>query len=267
MTRASRSTAWAPGSSLPRRLAAKNEGAAGWRIDPVGRVGLAALELADLKRTSEASDMIRHPSFERGDVEAQPLAYLAGTAIGFGAIHGLGLRRLAPGSNPRLGQAMSEITDFDLDEFVRRVLAEDLGTGGDVTSNATISADARFTAAMNCREPIVVAGLEIAIAFFRALDPDVGSRSWSSDGEAVPAGTVLLRLDGKARAMLTAERSALNTLQHLSGIATLTRRYVDAIAGTGATLLDTRKTIPGLRAARKICGADGRCAKPSDAAR
>ena len=83
----------------------------------------------------------------------------------------------------------------------------------------------------------------------------------------MPAGTVLLRLDGKARAMLTAERSALNTLQHLSGIATLTRRYVDAIAGTGAILLDTRKTIPGPSRARKICGADGRRAEPPDAAR
>src|SRR5688572_15945203 len=109
---------------------------------------------------------------------------------------------------------------FDLGEFVRRVLAEDLGSGGDVTSNATISADARFGAAMNCREPIVVAGLEIAIAFFRALDPDVGIEKLTEDGEAMPAGTVLLRLDGKARAMLTAERSALNTLQHMSGIAT-----------------------------------------------
>ena len=76
-----------------------------------------------------------------------------------------------------------------------------------------------------------------------------------------------MRLDGNARAMLTAERSALNTLQHLSGIATLTRRYVDAIAGTGATLLDTRKTLPGLRAAREICGADGRRAEPPHAAR
>ena len=152
---------------------------------------------------------------------------------------------------------MLEITDFDLDEFVRRVLAVDLGTGGDVTSNATIAADARFSAAMNCREPIVVAGIEIAIAFFRALDPDIGIDRLSEDGEAVPAGTVLLRLDGKARAMLTAERSALNTLQHLSGIATLTRRYVDAISGTGAILLDTRKTIPGLRALEKYAARMG----------
>jgi nicotinate-nucleotide pyrophosphorylase (carboxylating) len=100
---------------------------------------------------------------------------------------------------------------------------------------------------MNCREPIVVAGLDIAAAFFRALDRDVRIEQPVRDGDLVPAGTVLMRLQGNARAMLTAERSALNTLQHLSGIATLTRRYVDLIEGTGAILLDTRKTIPGLR--------------------
>ena len=152
---------------------------------------------------------------------------------------------------------MLEIPNFDLDEFVQRVLAEDLGTGGDVTSSATISADARFRASMNCREPIVVAGLETAIAFFRALDPNLEIERLVDDGEAVAAGTVLLRLDGKAREMLTAERSALNTLQHLSGIATLTRRYVDTIAGTGAILLDTRKTIPGLRALEKYAARMG----------
>jgi len=136
---------------------------------------------------------------------------------------------------------------FDVQDFVRRVLAEDMGSGGDITSASTIAANARFTAEMNCREPIVVAGLDVAAAFFRALDRDVRIDKSVSGGDAVAAGTVLMRLDGNARAMLAAERSALNTLQHLSGIATLTRRYVDAIAGTGATLLDTRKTIPGLR--------------------
>ncbi len=140
-----------------------------------------------------------------------------------------------------------DLPQFDLQEFVRRVLAEDMGSGGDVTSDATIAADARFTAEMNCREPITVAGLDVAIAFFRALDRDMRVKKEVADGDNVPAGTVLARLDGHARAMLAAERSALNTLQHLSGIATLTRRYADAIAGTGAVLLDTRKTIPGLR--------------------
>ena len=140
-----------------------------------------------------------------------------------------------------------DLEAFDLSDFVRRVLAEDLGSGGDVTSRATIDADARFTAEMNCREPIVVAGIDIAIAFFRALDREVRVDRLVGDGDRAPAGTVLLRLVGNARAMLAAERSALNTLQHLSGIATLTRAYVDAIDGTGATLLDTRKTVPGLR--------------------
>lgn len=146
---------------------------------------------------------------------------------------------------------------FDLDDFVRRVLAEDLGKGGDVTSSATIDAGARFTAEMVCRQPIVVAGLEIAAAFFRALDPDVAIEQLANDGDHVTARPVLMQLHGNARAMLAAERSALNTLQHLSGIATLTRRYVDAIAGTGAVLLDTRKTLPGLRALEKYASRMG----------
>ena len=149
--------------------------------------------------------------------------------------------------NPSAEQPATEVAHFDLTDFVRRVLAEDLGSGGDVTSRATIAAEARFSAEMNCREPIVVAGLDIAIAFFRALDRDVRIVKLVADGDQVEAGRVLMTLDGDARAMLGAERSALNTLQHLSGIATLTRRYVESIAGTGATLLDTRKTIPGLR--------------------
>ena len=136
---------------------------------------------------------------------------------------------------------------FDTDDFVARTLAEDLGTGGDVTSNATIAADARFSARMNARQAIVVAGLEIAAAFFRKLDADVRIEMLAADGDAVDPRSALMRLEGNARAMLAAERSALNTLQHLSGIATLTRQYMDEIAGTGATLLDTRKTIPGFR--------------------
>lgn len=141
--------------------------------------------------------------------------------------------------------------NFDLAQFVDRVLEEDLGTGGDVTSRATIDADARFTAEMNSRQAIVVAGLEIAAAFFRKLDPQVQIEQIVKDGDKAEHGTTLMRLVGNARAMLAAERAALNTLQHLSGIATLTRRYVDAIAGTGAILIDTRKTIPGLRVVEK----------------
>ena len=146
---------------------------------------------------------------------------------------------------------------FDVNEFVRRVLAEDMGSGGDITSAATIGAEARFTAEMNCRQPVTIAGLDIAIAFFRALDRDVRFEKLVKDGDSVEKGSDLLRLEGNARAMLAAERSALNTLQHLSGIATLTRQYVDKIAGTGAILLDTRKTIPGLRLLEKYAARMG----------
>jgi nicotinate-nucleotide pyrophosphorylase (carboxylating) len=141
--------------------------------------------------------------------------------------------------------------DFDPKEFVQRVLAEDLGKGGDITSIATIDAGARFSAEMNSRQAIVVAGLELAALFFRALDADMAIELLVKEGDAAQHGTTLMRLEGNARAMLTAERSALNTLQHLSGVATLTRRYVDAIEGTGAVLLDTRKTLPGLRLLEK----------------
>jgi|SRR6185369_5810106 nicotinate-nucleotide pyrophosphorylase (carboxylating) len=146
---------------------------------------------------------------------------------------------------------------FDLDEFVSRVLSEDLGKGGDVTSAATIAAEARFTAEMNARQALVVAGIEIARAFFEKLDREVRVDIPVQDGERAEHGTTLMRLRGNARAMLTAERSALNTLQHLSGIATLTRLYVDAIEGTGAVLLDTRKTIPGLRILEKFASRMG----------
>ncbi|MCC4231464.1 carboxylating nicotinate-nucleotide diphosphorylase [Sphingobium soli] len=141
---------------------------------------------------------------------------------------------------------------FDLDAFVAATLAEDLGPDGrDVTSEAVIPAEAMFDGVMDSRDAVTLAGLPIAVAFFRALDPQVKIEMLHRDGDRVAAGTDLMRIRGKARAMLTAERSALNTVQHLTGIATMTRAYVDAIMGTGATLLDTRKTIPGLRVLEK----------------
>ncbi|MBY8821484.1 carboxylating nicotinate-nucleotide diphosphorylase [Sphingomonas colocasiae] len=143
------------------------------------------------------------------------------------------------------------LAGFDPGAFVAATLAEDLGDAGDITSAAVIPADAVFDGVMDSREAVTVAGLPIAEAFFRALDPDVVIEALVKDGDRVKPGTDLLRLKGRARAMLTAERAALNTVQHLTGIATLTRRYVDAIAGTGAILLDTRKTIPGLRLLEK----------------
>jgi nicotinate-nucleotide pyrophosphorylase (carboxylating) len=159
---------------------------------------------------------------------------------------------------------------FDLDRFVRDTLAEDLGDLGDVTSAAVIPEAARFRGLMKSRESIVVAGLPIAEAFFRTLDPEVEIQAAVPEGSSAGPGEVLMDIRGKARALLTAERSALNVVQHLSGVATLTRRYVDAIAGTGATLLDTRKTIPGLRVlekyATRIGGATNHRMRLDDAA-
>ena len=144
------------------------------------------------------------------------------------------------------------LPQFDLEAFVRATLAEDLGpTSKDVTSESVIPADIQFAGIMDSRDAITVAGLSIAAAFFRSLDPAMDIAMLVEDGQQVPAGTDLMRLKGNARAMLTAERSALNTAQHLSGIATMTRQYVDAISGTGCILLDTRKTIPGLRVLEK----------------
>ncbi len=144
------------------------------------------------------------------------------------------------------------IPGFDLDRFIRETLAEDLGEGlpgggSDVTSGSVIPADARFSGVMDSRDPIVVCGLPIAEAFFRALDPDMVIELLVGEGQEVAPGSDLMRLEGNARAMLTAERSALNTVQHLSGVATLTRDYVRAMDNPACTLLDTRKTIPGLR--------------------
>jgi len=162
---------------------------------------------------------------------------------------------------------MSEFTleGFDLERFVLRTLDEDLGVGWpgggkDVTANSVIPADARFAGVMDSRDPIIVAGLPIAVAFFRALDPDMAIEVLAEEGESVAAGTDLMRLEGNARAMLTAERSALNTVQHLSGIATMARQYVEAMHADGPTdcvLLDTRKTIPGLRVLEKYATKQG----------
>ncbi len=144
------------------------------------------------------------------------------------------------------------LPEFDLPAFIALTLAEDLGpTGRDVTSESVIPEDARFSGVMDSRDAIIVAGLPLAEAFFHHLDPAMEIECLVAEGDAVGAGSDVMRLRGRARAMLTAERSALNTVQHLSGIATMTRAYVNAIAGTGCILLDTRKTIPGLRVLEK----------------
>lgn len=133
---------------------------------------------------------------------------------------------------------------------VRRViaaaLAEDVGPG-DVTSQTVIPADLRFRGVMAAREEMVVCGLEISSEAFRSVVPDAEWSARVTDGDRIGPGTILAEVTGPARGLLTAERVALNLLQHLSGIATLTRTYVDRLAGTRCILLDTRKTIPGLR--------------------
>jgi len=153
------------------------------------------------------------------------------------------------------------LTGFDLAAFVDATLAEDLGVGlpgggHDVTSESVIDADARFAGTMDSRDAITVAGLPVAAAFFRKLDPAMEIEILVEEGARVGPGSDLMRLSGNARAMLTAERSALNTVQHLSGIATMTREYVDAMGGHGI-LLDTRKTIPGLRHLEKYATRTG----------
>jgi nicotinate-nucleotide pyrophosphorylase (carboxylating) len=128
-------------------------------------------------------------------------------------------------------------------------LAEDLGSG-DATTDSIVPPDATCTANLLVKEPGVICGLAHAEAVFRELDPDIRFEALAADGDEVEAGPVAC-IEGAARAVLTGERTALNLLGRLSGIATLTRRYVAAIAGTGATILDTRKTTPGLRALEK----------------
>lgn len=147
--------------------------------------------------------------------------------------------------------SMSIPGDFDVDAFIRAALSEDAGAGGDITSAAVIPAGARFTGEMAARDALVVCALPLAAAFFRTLDPGADIDILTPEGTRAEPGTVLMRIAGDARALLTAERPALNTVQHLGGIATMARRYVDAVAGTGAVILDTRKTHPGLRVLQK----------------
>jgi nicotinate-nucleotide pyrophosphorylase (carboxylating) len=133
-----------------------------------------------------------------------------------------------------------------IDRVIDAALAEDVGPG-DVTSQAVIPADLKFQGVMAAREKMVVAGLPLVAEVFRRVVPEAQVTFQAVEGGTVEAGTVIALLDGPAAGLLTAERTALNLLQHLSGIATLTRRYADAIAESRAVLLDTRKTVPGLR--------------------
>ena len=140
---------------------------------------------------------------------------------------------------------------------VSDALAEDLGLSGDITTDATVARDATADAVIASRQDGVISGLDLAAAAFAAIDDGVRFDVVSPDGTRVEKGDTVARISGSARAILTAERVALNYLGRLGGIATLTRRYVDAVSGTGAAIVDTRKTTPGLRAFEKYavrCG-------------
>jgi len=149
------------------------------------------------------------------------------------------------------------LPDLLIEPIVRGALAEDLGRAGDVTAQACIDAEARLAAAFAVRQTGVVAGLACARLAVATLDPTARFEALATDGDRVEAGHVLARVEGNARALLSAERTALNLLGRLSGVATLTRAYVDAVAGTKARIADTRKTTPGLRHLEKYavrCG-------------
>lgn len=155
-----------------------------------------------------------------------------------------------------LRAAMEMLSQEEIRRAVEVALAEDIGPG-DVTTQSTVPQEALASAAIVAREPLVLAGLALAEAAFLRLAPEMRFRATASDGSRVDAKQSILEVTGPARAILTAERVALNFLQRLSGIATLTARFVEAIAGTGAAILDTRKTTPGWRRLEKYavrCG-------------
>jgi nicotinate-nucleotide pyrophosphorylase (carboxylating) len=156
-----------------------------------------------------------------------------------------------------MSRMIPTLPDLLIEPVVRLALAEDLGRAGDVTAKACIPEDARMRAVFATRKPGVLAGIDCVRLAVLAMDPRASVDLKLRDGQAFEAGTVLAEVEADARAFLSAERTALNLLGRLCGIATLTRAYVDAVEGTGARIADTRKTTPGLRALEKhavLCG-------------
>ena len=151
---------------------------------------------------------------------------------------------------------MQPLSTKEVRRAVRAALTEDIGSG-DVTTLATVPASAKIVAVMRAREPLVVAGMAFAQAAFRQLSASIKIKRMTRDGQRVKPGTGLLRISGPARAILSAERVALNFVQRLSGVATLTAQFVEAVRGTGAQILDTRKTTPGWRLFEKYAVACG----------
>ncbi len=162
-----------------------------------------------------------------------------------------------PGSRPGAASHASALPPRGVWEpLVRLALAEDLGMG-DLSSNLVIPAERRGTARIEARAPLVACGLALAAAVFEAVDPTLRFEACRRDGEACPGGAVLARIQGPLRSILAAERTALNFLGRLCGVASLARRFVEAVAGTGVAIVDTRKTLPGWRALDKYATAVG----------
>jgi len=149
-----------------------------------------------------------------------------------------------------------ELTAAEIRRAVRAALAEDLGSG-DVTTLATVPTNAKSVALMRAREPLVVAGIQFAEIAFRELSPKIKIKKYFHDGQRAKTGETLLKISGPARAILSAERVALNFLQRLSGVATATAQFADAVKNTRAKILDTRKTTPGWRRFEKFAVACG----------
>jgi len=151
----------------------------------------------------------------------------------------------------RGGRRRFVVNAFALDDFLRSALGEDLGRAGDLTTNAIIAAEQTGSADIVAREAGTVSGLSAAGRVFKLLDAAIDVENWVTDGDTVGGGTRLATVSGLLRTILTGERTALNVLGRLCGVATATRRYVGLVAGTGATIVDTRKTTPGMRALEK----------------
>jgi nicotinate-nucleotide pyrophosphorylase (carboxylating) len=143
------------------------------------------------------------------------------------------------------------ITEEMYADIVAMAMREDLGAAGDITTETTIASDASATAEFRTRQPGAIAGLDVARYVFEVFDPELEFETQVSDGDRVEAGRVLAVVEGKARSILSAERTALNLLGRMSGVASQTALLVDAVEGTGARISDTRKTMPGLRALDK----------------
>ena len=144
------------------------------------------------------------------------------------------------------------LPDYEVRQSIRNALSEDLGMVGDITSQLTIPADMKASVVLNCRENGVLAGMQYARAAFAVVDAELQFEQLKQDGDQLEAGDIIAKVSGNARNLLTAERVALNFLGHMSGIASQTALFVQAVKGTKASIADTRKTTPGLRMAEKF---------------